>query len=57
MACANFSPFSLASTDYLENLLPLNLSSFTARTRKTDIAIDWMLTNNNDYDEFTSGAQ
>ena len=49
---ANFSRFSLASTDYLENLLPLNLSSFTARARKTNVAIDWMLTNNNDYDEF-----
>ncbi|MEJ8816813.1 T9SS type A sorting domain-containing protein [Lacibacter sp. H407] len=49
---ATFSPFSLASTDVTENILPLPLSSFTARTRKTDIAVDWMLTNNNDYDEF-----
>jgi hypothetical protein len=49
---SNFSPFSLASTDFLENILPLTLSSFSARSRKTDIAIDWMLTNNNDFNEF-----
>lgn len=47
-----FSPFSLGSTDFLENLLPLEVSSFTARARKTDIAIDWMVSNNNEQDEF-----
>lgn len=44
--------FTLASTDLSQNPLPFALSSFTARSRKTDIAVDWMLTNNNDYDEF-----
>jgi hypothetical protein len=47
-----FSPFSLASTDFLENLLPLDVSGFSAKARKTDVAIDWMVSNNNDQDEF-----
>lgn len=47
-----FSPFSLASTDFLENLLPLDVSGFAAKARKTDIAIDWMVSNNNEQDEF-----
>jgi len=47
-----FSPFSLASTDFLENLLPLDVSGFSAKARKTDIAIDWMVSNNNEQDEF-----
>nr|MBP6688243.1 T9SS type A sorting domain-containing protein [Lacibacter sp.] len=49
---STFSPFSLASTDFIENLLPLDVSGFTARARKTDVAIDWMISNNNDQDEF-----
>ncbi len=47
-----FSPFSLASTDFLENLLPLDVSGFSAKARKTDIANDWMVSNNNEQDEF-----
>jgi len=47
-----FGPFSLASTDFLENLLPLDVSGFSAKARKTDIAIDWMVNNNNEQDEF-----
>lgn len=47
-----FSPFSLASTDFLENLLPLDVSGFNAKARKTDVAIDWMVSNNNEQDEF-----
>ena len=47
-----FSPFSLASTDFLENLLPLDVSGFNARARTTDVAIDWMVSNNNEQDEF-----
>ncbi len=49
---STFSPFSLASTDFLENVLPLELSAFKVRARSTDIAIDWMLSNNNDHDEY-----
>lgn len=49
---STFSPFSLASTDFLENLLPLDVSGFSAKARKTDVAIDWMVSNNNDQDEF-----
>jgi hypothetical protein len=48
-----FSPFSLASTDFLENMLPLDVSGFAARARTTDIATDCMVSNNNDQDEFT----
>ncbi|MEJ8842381.1 T9SS type A sorting domain-containing protein [Lacibacter sp. H375] len=47
-----FSPFSLASTDFLENLLPLDVSGFSAMARKTDVAINWMVSNNNEQDEF-----
>lgn len=47
-----FSPFSLASTDFLENLLPLDVSGFSAKARKTDVAINWMVSNNNEQDEF-----
>ena len=47
-----FSPFSLASTDFLENLLPLTLSSFTAKARKNDVQIDWHIMNNNDQEEY-----
>lgn len=47
-----FSPFSLASTDFLENLLPLDISGFSAKARKTDVAIDWMVSNNDEQDEF-----
>lgn len=47
-----FSPFSLASTDFLENLLPLDVSGFAARARTTDIAIAWMVINNDEQDEF-----
>jgi hypothetical protein len=49
---STFSPFSIASTDFLENLLPLDVSGFSAKARKTDIAIDWMVSNNNEQDEF-----
>lgn len=48
----SFSPFSLASTDFLENVLPLTLSSFTARARKDDVQIDWNVMNNIDQDEY-----
>ncbi len=47
-----FSPFSLASTDFLENLLPLTLSSFTAKARKNEVQIDWHIMNNNDQEEY-----
>jgi hypothetical protein len=47
-----FSPFSLASTDFLENLLPLDVSGFSATARKTDVVIDWMVSNNSEQDEF-----
>ncbi|QNA45148.1 T9SS type A sorting domain-containing protein [Lacibacter sediminis] len=47
-----FSPFSPASTDFLENLLPLDVSGFSARTRKMDVAIDWMVINNDEQEEF-----
>lgn len=33
--------FSLGSMDFLENPLPLNVSSFTAKSRKTDILLNW----------------
>ena len=49
---SDFSPFSLASTDFLENLLPLDVSGFSAMARKTDVAINWMVSNNNEQDEF-----
>lgn len=49
---STFSPFSLASTDFLENLLPLDVSGFSAKARKTDVVIDWMVSNNNEQDEF-----
>lgn len=49
---SDFSPFSLASTDFLENVLPLELSVFKVRARTSDVAIDWMLGNNIDYDEY-----
>jgi hypothetical protein len=49
---SDFSPFSLGSTDFLENLLPLDVSGFSAKARKTDITIDWMVSNNNEQDEF-----
>ena len=47
-----FGPFSLASTDFLENLLPLDVSGFSATARTTDVAIDWMVSNNDEQDEF-----
>ncbi|MBY0476956.1 MAG: T9SS type A sorting domain-containing protein [Chitinophagaceae bacterium] len=47
-----FSPFSIASTDFLENPLPLTLSSFTARARKDDVQLDWHVMNNIDQDEY-----
>jgi hypothetical protein len=49
---STFSPFSLGSKDFLENLLPLDVSGFSARARKMDVAIDWMVGNNNEQDEF-----
>jgi len=49
---STFSPFSLGSKDFLENLLPLDVSGFAARARKVDVAIDWMVSNNNEQDEF-----
>lgn len=49
---STFSPFSLGSTDFLENLLPLDVSGFSAKARKTDVAIDWMVSNNDEQDEF-----
>lgn len=36
-----FSPFSLASTDFLENLLPVGNSDFQAKARSTDILLNW----------------
>ncbi|TWI81261.1 putative secreted protein (Por secretion system target) [Lacibacter cauensis] len=38
-----FSPFSLASTDFLENLLPVGVSDFQARSRSTDILLNWSM--------------
>ncbi len=49
---SNFSPFSLASTDFHENVLPLDLSVFKVRARKTDVAIDWMLNSNDEQEEY-----
>lgn len=36
-----FSPFSLASTDFLENLLPTGIAGFTAKARSADILLNW----------------
>ncbi len=51
-AVNTFSPFSLGSISINENILPLDLSSFTARARKTDVLIDWNVMNNNDQEEY-----
>lgn len=48
-----FSPFSLASTDFLENLLPLNVSAFDAKARMEDVLINWTVTQNEYYSQFT----
>ncbi|NCU05836.1 MAG: hypothetical protein GXC73_17865, partial [Chitinophagaceae bacterium] len=48
-----FSPFSLASTDFLENLLPLNVSEFDAKARMEDVSINWKVTQNEYYSQFT----
>jgi hypothetical protein len=51
---SNFSPFSLGTTDVRYNPLPqpLNLVSFSAVCHKSDVLIDWSLTNNNDQEEY-----
>ncbi|MFT3845566.1 MAG: T9SS type A sorting domain-containing protein [Lacibacter sp.] len=49
-----FSPFALGTTDVRYNPLPqtLNLVSFSAVSRKSDVLIDWSLMSNNDQEEF-----
>lgn len=45
---STFSPFALASTDFLENLLPLHFLNFQAKPRTTDILTFWSVKNNNE---------
>lgn len=48
-----FSPFSLASTDFLENLLPLNVSNFDAKPHTENVLLNWTVTQNEYYSQFT----
>ncbi len=47
-----FSYFTLGSTDFVENPLPYDLSSFKAEVRKTSISLDWETNRNTDLNEF-----
>ncbi|RXK59305.1 T9SS type A sorting domain-containing protein [Lacibacter luteus] len=47
-----FNYFTLGSTDFNENPLPFDLSTFKATARKTDVVLDWSTSTNNEQVEF-----
>ena len=49
---SSFSPFALASTDFLENLLPLDFLNFQVKPRLTDILTTWEVSNNDELSYF-----
>lgn len=49
---STFSPFSLASTDFLENLLPTEISDFTAKAHAADILLSWAVNSNTEIGYF-----
>ena len=47
-----FSPFTIGTTDQTANLLPFNLSSFTALPKQQAVQLDWKVANNNEQQEY-----
>ena len=50
---ASFSPFTLASTEDIIYILPITLTSFTARRINTTALLDWKITSEKDNRGFT----